>query len=174
MVQTIQREFRGRSAKTGADLAKSIGHGFLVLAGEHTQKRWICELWLRRVVREDIRAYRWDFRNVPIGGKAPDFGAHLVHSRLQMRLSGATESAVNHSRQMKRGEYEQGRKISKPLQLRRPQITLQHLRSTQTESCNSNLQFGKPPSRCLTTKRNCHGLECSDAIQQAYNDGVNI
>jgi hypothetical protein len=31
-----------------------------------------------------------------------------------MRLSGATESAVNHSKQMKRGVYEQGRKISKP------------------------------------------------------------
>src|SRR6266478_2902357 len=36
---------------------------------------------------------------------------------------------------------------SKPLQLRRPQSTLQHLRATQTESCNSNLRFGKPPPR---------------------------
>jgi hypothetical protein len=33
-----------------------------------------------------------------------------------MRLSGATESAVNHSKQMKRGVYEQGWKISKPAQ----------------------------------------------------------
>jgi hypothetical protein len=31
-----------------------------------------------------------------------------------MRLSGATESAVNHSKQMKRGAYERGRKIIKP------------------------------------------------------------
>ncbi len=91
MVQTIQREFRGRGAKTDRGIAKSIGHGFLILEGEHAVKRWICELWLRRVVREDIRACRWDFRNVPIGGNAPGFGAHLVHSRLQMRLSSATE-----------------------------------------------------------------------------------
>jgi hypothetical protein len=56
-----------------------------------------------------------------------------------MRLSGATESAVNHSKQMKRGVYEQGRKISKPLQLRRPYITVQHLRATQTDSCNSKV-----------------------------------
>ena len=31
-----------------------------------------------------------------------------------MRSMGATESALNHSKQKKRGEYEQGRKISKP------------------------------------------------------------
>src|SRR5256885_11460958 len=43
-----------------------------------------------------------------------NFGAQLVHNNLQMRSMGATESALNHSKQKKRGEYEQGRKISKP------------------------------------------------------------
>ena len=44
----------------------------------------------------------------------PNLGAQLVHNNLQMRAFGTTESAVNHSKQMKRGVYEQGRKISKP------------------------------------------------------------
>jgi len=39
-----------------------------------------------------------------------NFGAQLVHNNLQMRSMGATESALNHSKQKKRGEYEQGRK----------------------------------------------------------------
>jgi hypothetical protein len=51
----------------------------------------------------------------------------------------ATDSTLSDSKQMKRGVYEQGRKISKPLQLRRPCITVQHLRATQTDSCNSKI-----------------------------------
>jgi formate hydrogenlyase transcriptional activator len=42
-------------------------------------------------------------------GERGYFGAQLVHNKLQMRSLGATESALGHSKQMKRGEYEQGR-----------------------------------------------------------------
>ena len=37
------------------------------------------------------------------------FGALLVHSSLQMGESGANDSVLCYSEQMKRGEYEQGR-----------------------------------------------------------------
>jgi hypothetical protein len=47
-------------------------------------------------------------------GRGPNFGAQLVHNNLQMSPFYATESTLNHSKQMKHGEYEQGRKISKP------------------------------------------------------------
>jgi|SRR5580700_4281138 hypothetical protein len=46
--------------------------------------------------------------------RGPNFGAQLVHNNLQMRSFYATESTLNHSKQMKRGVREQGRKISKP------------------------------------------------------------
>ena len=39
-----------------------------------------------------------------------DGGQILVHNNLQMRSFYATESTVNHSKQMKHGEHEQGRK----------------------------------------------------------------
>ena len=42
------------------------------------------------------------------GGKV--LGAQLVHNNLRMRSFDATESTLSHSKQMKRGEYEQGRK----------------------------------------------------------------
>jgi hypothetical protein len=48
------------------------------------------------------------------GGQGPNFGAQLVHNNLQMRSFYATKDTLNHSKQMKRGVYEQGRKISKP------------------------------------------------------------
>ena len=41
-------------------------------------------------------------------------GAQLVHKKLQTGSFGATECAVNHSKQMKGCEYKQGRLISKP------------------------------------------------------------
>jgi len=37
------------------------------------------------------------------------FGALLVHSSVQMGWFGATDSALSYSKDMKRGEYEQGR-----------------------------------------------------------------
>jgi hypothetical protein len=37
MVQTIQREFRSRGAKTDRGIAKSLGHGFVIPGGEHTE-----------------------------------------------------------------------------------------------------------------------------------------
>jgi hypothetical protein len=40
MVQAIQREFRSRGAKTDRGIAKSLGHGFAILGGEHTGRRW--------------------------------------------------------------------------------------------------------------------------------------
>ena len=42
------------------------------------------------------------------------FGAHLVHTTLQMVCFCATELTLSDSKQMKGGVYEQGRKISKP------------------------------------------------------------
>jgi len=39
----------------------------------------------------------------------------LVHNKLKMRSLAAIESALSRSKQMKGGEYEQGRKIGKPL-----------------------------------------------------------
>ncbi len=46
---------------------------------------------------------------VPMRRFGGNFGAQLVHNKLQMRACGATESALSCSKQMKRGEYEQGR-----------------------------------------------------------------
>jgi hypothetical protein len=43
------------------------------------------------------------------GGRGPNFDAQLVHCNLQMRSFDATESTLNHSKQLKDGEYEQGR-----------------------------------------------------------------
>jgi hypothetical protein len=36
MVQTIQCEFRSRSAKADRGVAKSLGYGFVIPGGEHT------------------------------------------------------------------------------------------------------------------------------------------
>jgi hypothetical protein len=38
------------------------------------------------------------------------FGAHMVHNTLQMEWFCASERTLNDSKQIKRGEYEQGRK----------------------------------------------------------------
>ena len=59
---------------------------------------------------EDILARRWDARSVELRGWGQSFGAQLVHNNLRMRSFDATESTLSHSKQMKRGEYEQGRK----------------------------------------------------------------
>jgi hypothetical protein len=40
------------------------------------------------------------------GRRRANFGAQLVHNKPQMRSCTATESCVNHSKLMKRGEYE--------------------------------------------------------------------
>ena len=39
------------------------------------------------------------------------FGALLVHYNLQMRSSDANDSGLSYSKQMKRGEYKQGRMV---------------------------------------------------------------
>jgi hypothetical protein len=44
------------------------------------------------------------------GGSEPNLGAQLVHTGPQMRSSGATWSDVSHSKQIKRGVYEQDTK----------------------------------------------------------------
>jgi hypothetical protein len=46
-------------------------------------------------------ARRFDLREI---------GAQLVHNNLQMRCLSAIGSALSHSKQMKHGKYEQGRK----------------------------------------------------------------
>jgi hypothetical protein len=43
-----------------------------------------------------------------------NFGTQLVHNNLRMRSVNATENGLRNSKQTKRDEYEQGRKISKP------------------------------------------------------------
>ncbi len=61
------------------------------------------------VVGEDI----WPADGMPrmfnSGRRGPNFGAQLVHNNLQTRSFNATESTLNHSKEMKHGEYEQGR-----------------------------------------------------------------
>src|SRR5258707_6241377 len=47
MVQTIQREFRSRGAKTDRGIGKSLGHGFVIRGGEHRGTRWSCGLWVQ-------------------------------------------------------------------------------------------------------------------------------
>jgi len=50
-------------------------------------------------------------------------------------------------------------RVSKVLQLRRLQITLQHLRATQIESCNSNLRFRKrPPLMRISRFSECYAF----------------
>jgi hypothetical protein len=44
------------------------------------------------------------------GDRRPNLGAQLVHTGPQMRSPGATWSDVSHSKQIKRGVYEQDRK----------------------------------------------------------------
>ncbi len=41
--------------------------------------------------------------------RGPNFGAQLVHNKLQMRSSGANESALSYWKYAIAGEYEQGR-----------------------------------------------------------------
>ena len=43
--------------------------------------------------------------------RGPNFGAQLVHNNLQMGCFCANERSLSDSKQMKRCEYEQGRKI---------------------------------------------------------------
>lgn len=72
----------------------------------------------RRVGRRAVSRRRRRYLGPPMGCQecstrrdgGPNFGAQLVHNNLQMRSFYATESTLNHSKQMKHGEYEQGRK----------------------------------------------------------------
>jgi len=50
----------------------------------------------------------WDCSGLSFGRL---FGAHLVHKTLQLGCFCATERTLSDSKQMKRGEYEQGREI---------------------------------------------------------------
>jgi hypothetical protein len=75
-------------------------------------------------------------------GELGNFGAQLVHNSLQMRSMGATESALNHSKQKKRGEYEQGRKISKPPPVPRQDAGSIELTSvTMLQACSQRVDF---------------------------------
>ena len=77
----------------------------------------LVKLPLRQIV---IKSLKWllteglaefpprKFRDI-LGVRNACFGALLVHSSLQMGSFSATDSVPGHSKQMKRGEYEQGR-----------------------------------------------------------------
>jgi hypothetical protein len=67
----------------------------------------------RRITGYHGSSQLWDCSGLFFGKL---FGAHLVHKTLQMGCFCATDSTLSDSKQMKRGVYEQGRKIGKPPQ----------------------------------------------------------
>ena len=67
----------------------------------------------RRITRYHGSSQLWDCSGLFFGKL---FGAHLVHKTLQMECFCATDNTLSDSKQMKRGVYEQGRKIGKPPQ----------------------------------------------------------
>jgi hypothetical protein len=73
--------------------------------------------WLKKCVESLPKIFGLDDerrRMLNSSGWELNFGTQLVHNNLRMRSVNATENGLRHSKQTKRDEYEQGRKISKP------------------------------------------------------------
>jgi len=55
---TIQREFRSRGGKSDRGIAKSLGHGLVILGGKRTGTRWSClQPWLLGKVADNPDPY---------------------------------------------------------------------------------------------------------------------
>ena len=99
---------RKQNVNTEEKLTLALHRNFLILLGKPPLRQIVIKL-LKWLLTEGLAEFPpRKFRDI-LGVRNACFGALLVHSSLQMGSFSAIDSVPGHSKQMKRGEYKQGR-----------------------------------------------------------------